>query len=129
MIFEKVEKVQSGAEKGFIIISAAIIGLMMLITTGDVVLRYIFNHPLPGMFILCEMFMVCAVYLSVAYVQQQKEHVRVDIIIDKLKGSPRIAIELSIFDRIYSGLRPGFLADRFERLGGMDDRRSCHGPC
>lgn len=96
MIFEKVEKVQSCAEKGFTIISAAIIGLMMLITTGDVVLRYIFNHPLPGMFILCEMFMVCAVYLSVAYVQQQKEHVRVDIIIDKLKGGPRIAIELSI---------------------------------
>lgn len=96
MAFEKVEGVQSFVEKGFIVISAAIIGLMMFITTVDVVLRYIFNSPLPGVFILCEMFMVCAVYLSIAYVQQHKGHVRVDIIIDKLKGSPRIAIELSI---------------------------------
>ena len=96
MPFEKVEKVQSGVEKGFIAISAAIIGSMMLITTADVALRYIFNSPLPGVFILCEMFMVCAVYLSVAYVQLQKGHVRVDIIIDRLKGRPRIIFELSI---------------------------------
>jgi tripartite ATP-independent transporter DctM subunit len=96
MSFEKVEKIQSGVEKGFIALSSAIIGTMMLITTTDVVLRYLFNSPLPGIFILCEMFMVCAVYLSVAYVQQQKGHVRVDIIIDRLKGRSRIVIELSI---------------------------------
>ncbi len=96
MFMDKVLAVQEKIEKGFITVSAAIIGLMMLITTVDVVLRYIFNSPLPGIFILCEMLMVCAVYLSVAYIQQQEGHVRVDIIIDKLKGSPRIALELAI---------------------------------
>lgn len=66
-----------------------------MITTLDVVLRYIFNAPLPGVFILCEMLMVGAVYLSISYVQQRKGHVRVDIFIDKLKGNPRNAVEIA----------------------------------
>ncbi len=96
MLFEKYLTVQAKVEKAFITVSAAIIGSMMLITTVDVVLRYVFNRPLPGIFILCEMLMVCAVYLSIAYIQQQEGHVRVDIIIDKIKGTPRIAVELAI---------------------------------
>jgi len=96
MFSAMLEKIQLGVEKSFIVVSAAIIGLMMLITFIDVVMRYLFNSPLPGIFILCEMLMVCAVYLSIAYVQQQKGHVRVDIIIDKLEGSWRLVVEIAI---------------------------------
>jgi len=96
MIFEKAEKIQVSVENFFNGISSMFIAFMMVLTTADVVLRYVFNSPLPGVFVLCEMLMVGAVYLSVAYVQQQRGHVRVDIIIDKLVGTPRITLELAV---------------------------------
>jgi tripartite ATP-independent transporter DctM subunit len=95
MSLGKLEQIQSGVEKVFGGLSAAVITFIMLLTTVDVILRYVFNSPLPGAYTLCEMLMVAAVYPAVAYVQQQKGHVRVDIIIDRLKGSPRISFELA----------------------------------
>jgi len=90
-----IEKIQVEVEKGFIIFSAAIISFMMLLTTVDVVLRYIFNSPLPGVYTLCEMLMVGAVFPAAAYVQQIRGHVRVDILIDRLKGSLRNTFEIA----------------------------------
>ena len=82
-------------EKVFNAFSAAIITFMMALTTIDVVLRYIFNSPLPGVYTLCEMLMIGAVYPAVAYVQQIRGHVRVDILIDRLKGAPRNTFEIA----------------------------------
>jgi C4-dicarboxylate transporter, DctM subunit len=92
---EKMENVQIAVENASNAVSSVIIVFMMLLTTVDVCLRYVFNSPLPGVFILCEMLMVGTVYLAAAYVQQQKGHVRVDIVIEKLKGAPRISLELA----------------------------------
>ncbi len=95
MIFAKLEKIQLSVESFFNGVAAAIVVFMMGLTTVDVVLRYLFNSPIAGVYTLCEMLIVGIVYLAIAYVQQQKSHVRVDIFIDHLHGSPRIAFELS----------------------------------
>jgi C4-dicarboxylate transporter, DctM subunit len=87
-------RIQLTCERIAIGFSGAVITFLMLLTTVDVILRYIFNSPLPGAYTLCEMLMVCAVFPAVAFVQQKKGHVRVDIVIDRLKGSPRSAFEL-----------------------------------
>jgi len=94
MSFGKLEQIQIGVEKVSSGVSGAVITFIMLLTTVDVFLRYVFNSPLPGAYTLCEMMMLGAVYPAVAYVQQQKGHVRVDVLIDRLKGSPRISFEL-----------------------------------
>jgi tripartite ATP-independent transporter DctM subunit len=86
---------QVSVERVFNGFSAAVIGFMMVLTTADVVLRYIFNSPLPGVYILCEMLMIGAVYPAAGYVQQQKGHVRVDVVIERIKGIPRSTLELS----------------------------------
>jgi tripartite ATP-independent transporter DctM subunit len=96
MIVEKLERIQIAVENFCSGISSALVGVMMFLTTADVVLRYIFNKPLHGVFVLCEMLMVGTVYFGIAYVQQKKGHVRVDIFIDKIKGIPRTMLELSI---------------------------------
>lgn len=57
-----------GVFNGF---AAIVITFMMLLTTADVALRYVFNSPLPGVYTLCEMLMVCVVYPAAAYVQQK----------------------------------------------------------
>ena len=91
----KFESMQVSVERVFNGFSAAVIGFMMVLTTLDVVLRYIFNSPLPGVYILCEMLMIGAVYPAAAYVQQQKGHVRVDVVIERIKGIPHSTLELS----------------------------------
>ncbi|MBW1943966.1 MAG: TRAP transporter large permease subunit [Deltaproteobacteria bacterium] len=76
-------------------VSASIIGFMGLITTVDVVLRYVFNSPIPGVYTLSEMLMIGVVFLAIAYVQQKKGHVRVDVFIERIKGTPRNIFELA----------------------------------
>jgi tripartite ATP-independent transporter DctM subunit len=95
MIFAKLENIQLSVERLFNGVAAAIVVFMMGLTTVDVALRYVFNSPIPGVYTLCEMLIVGIVYLAIAYVQQQKSHVRVDVFIDRLRGSPRLAFELA----------------------------------
>jgi len=94
MIFARLGKIQISVENFFNGIAAATVLFMMGLTTVDVVMRYVFNRPLPDVYNLCEMLIVGIVYLAIAYVQQQKSHVRVDVIIDRLQGPPRLAFEL-----------------------------------
>ena len=95
MIFARLEKIQISVESVLNGVAAATLVFMMGLTTVDVVMRYVFNAPIPGVYTLCEMLIVAIVYLAIAYVQQQKSHVRVDVFIDHLQGPPRLAFELA----------------------------------
>ena len=95
MVFARLEKIQISVESVFNGVAAATLVFMMGLTTVDVVMRYVFNAPIPGVYTLCEMLIVAIVYLAIAYVQQQKSHVRVDVFIDHLQGPPRLAFELA----------------------------------
>jgi len=95
MLFAKLEKIQIPVESFFNGVAASIIVFMMGLTTVDVALRYLFNSPIPGVYTLCEMLIVGIVYLAIAYVQQHKSHIRVDIFIDRIEGPPRISFELA----------------------------------
>src|SRR3990172_10557895 len=94
MSFAKLEKIQISVENFFNGVAAASVVFMMGLTTVDVVMRYVFNSPIPDVYNLCEMLIVGIVYLAIACVQQHKSHVRVDVIIDRLQGPPRLAFEL-----------------------------------
>jgi len=67
------------ADRALGIGAAAIILVMMFLTTLDVVLRYIFSSPLPGVYELQEFMLVGAVFLALAYVQSLKGHIYVDL--------------------------------------------------
>ena len=95
MSFARLEKTQISVERVANGVAASLVAFMMGLTTVDVVMRYVFNSPIPGVYTLCEMLIVGIVYLAIAYVQQQKSHVRVDVFIDRLRGSPRLAFELA----------------------------------
>lgn len=66
-------------ERGFCYTAAGLVFVMIFPTTVDVILRYIFNSPLPEMFQLTEFMMVGVVYLAIAYVQQLKDHIKIEI--------------------------------------------------
>ena len=67
-------------------ISAVCLFLMMLLTAGDVVGRYLFNHPIEGSKDITELIMVIMVFLVIPYVHVVNGHVRVEIFISRLSS-------------------------------------------
>jgi tripartite ATP-independent transporter DctM subunit len=57
---------------------------MMLVTTIDVIGRYIFNSPLRGASEIAEFLQVIVVFFGVAYTATQKGHVAVDFLFTRL---------------------------------------------
>ena len=55
--------------------------LMMLLTTADVIGRYLFNKPVQGTFELTEIMLVTIVFSSMAFCQFSKGHISVDILV------------------------------------------------
>ncbi len=78
-VFLTLEKWLKKIERGFCYGAAGLVLVMIFPTTLDVILRYIFNAPLPEMFQLTEFMMVAVVYLAIAYVQQLKDHIKIEI--------------------------------------------------
>ncbi len=67
-------------EKAGVFTGAFLIVSMMLLTTADVVGRYIFNAPIMGATEAVEMLLVGVVFLGVAYVQSRRGHVEIEMI-------------------------------------------------
>ncbi|NNG07534.1 MAG: TRAP transporter small permease [Desulfobacteraceae bacterium] len=66
-----------------------ILAMMMFLTFADVLLRYIFNSPVPGATELIEFMMGIVVTFSVAYTAHEKSHIGVDLLVMKLKERTR----------------------------------------
>lgn len=70
---------------GFCItISRVVLGLMMLLISSDVVLRYVFNRPIRGSFELIEFMMVAVVFLGLGYTQVKKGHLSITLLVKSL---------------------------------------------
>lgn len=64
--------------------------LMMLHVAADVVMRYLFNTPLPGtLTIVSRYYMVLLVFLSLAAVEKQGAQITVEVVHDRLPALVR----------------------------------------
>jgi TRAP-type C4-dicarboxylate transport system permease small subunit len=81
-------------ERYFCYLAAGLVFVMIFPTTVDVVLRYVFNAPLPEMFQLTEFMMVGVVYLGIAYVQQLKDHIKIEIATQWIPRKGQDALDL-----------------------------------
>ena len=93
-IIEKLNRWENLADRALGTAAAAIIMGMMFLTTIDVALRYIFNHPLPGVYELQEFMLVGAVFLGLAYIQSLKGHIYVDLFTNRFseRGQAILAV-------------------------------------
>ncbi len=74
-------------------VGTACILLMMLHVAADVVMRYLFNSPLPGTLnIVSRYYMVAVVFLSLAVAERQDAHISVEILYDRLPAGARRAL-------------------------------------
>ena len=58
--------------------SAVVLFAMMLVTTIDVIGRYLFNKPLAGGFELTEMMLAALIYCGLPLVSKRREHIVID---------------------------------------------------
>jgi tripartite ATP-independent transporter DctM subunit len=65
-------------------VGTVLLVVMMLVTTIDVIGRYIFNSPLSGANEIAEFLQAIVVYLGIAYTATQKGHVAVDFLFTRL---------------------------------------------
>ncbi|MFS0823914.1 TRAP transporter small permease [Bacillus sp. 1P02SD] len=76
-------------------ISAAAIFVMMLLIVLDVALRAAINKPLVGVLEFTgEYLLVTIVFFGISYAYLHKEHVRVEIIVDRLSKSVQRILQL-----------------------------------
>ncbi|WP_371155806.1 TRAP transporter small permease [Jannaschia sp. 2305UL9-9] len=71
----------------------AIMGLMCL-GVAQIVLRSVFNSPLPGYIDLVELSMASMAFLGAAYCQRLGSHIRMELLIGKLSGRGLWAAEI-----------------------------------
>jgi TRAP-type C4-dicarboxylate transport system permease small subunit len=83
-ILSRIETIQRKVERTACYIAAGLVFVMIFPTTVDVVLRYIFHQPLPEIFQLSEFMMVGVVYLSIAYVQSMRDHIKIEMATSRL---------------------------------------------
>jgi TRAP-type C4-dicarboxylate transport system permease small subunit len=73
-------------------LGAAVLFLMMLLTTIDVASRYLFNSPILGALEITEFMVVTVVFCFLGITQQEKGHVAVDLVIGNLPSRSRRVI-------------------------------------
>jgi TRAP-type C4-dicarboxylate transport system permease small subunit len=67
---------------------------LMLLTFADVLLRGVFNKPIPGTFELSQYILAVFILLGAAYTQQVKGHVGVNFITSRLSPRSRAICEI-----------------------------------
>lgn len=78
------EKTFESVDRILVAISVAALILMTGVTVVSVLGRYLLSMPIPDDLVMSEMLMVCVVFLPLATVQKNREHVFVTIFTDLL---------------------------------------------
>ena len=85
----------------------AVIFILMVITTVDVILRKVSTLSIRGSYELTEMGMLIIVFLGIAAFQVKRGHVRVDMFINKFPGRSKLIVDTIV--QIIECVAGGFL--------------------
>ncbi len=98
--YNYIPKAVSTICQGFNIFGMVILGVLTVLTVVDVLGRTLFRKPILGTFELTEYMLVVIVFSTVAWCAVQKGHIKVDIVVSRLK--PRAQIILSFLTHLIS---------------------------
>lgn len=70
------------------LMAGLVVFTLMLLAVAQIIGRKVFNLPIPGFIDWVEQFMVVFAFLGVAYCQRLGGHIRMDILIGKIRGRP-----------------------------------------
>ena len=84
------------------VVSGIALLLMMILGALDVFLGKVFNMPVPGTFEATEAFMVVSAFLAIAYNQQVRGHIRVELFTSRM--SPKLQVKFEAFNYFLSAV-------------------------
>jgi TRAP-type C4-dicarboxylate transport system permease small subunit len=82
----RIDKMMVPIDDAFNMVAAAAIFAMMILGVGQIGLRSIFNMPIEGYIDLVELSMATMAFLGAAYCQRVGAHIRMELLIGKLRG-------------------------------------------
>lgn len=104
-------------------LAAVILFILMMLTTVDVIGRYVFNSPLPGGFEVTELMMAALVFAALPAVTRREDHIVIDLL-DFIVPRPLVIPRQIIVNLICAAVVGlwGWRTWLFgERLGGYGD--------
>jgi TRAP-type transport system small permease protein len=78
------------------VIAAWTLSAMMFLTFVDVVLRYLFNRPIPGAAEVIQYMMAIVVPFSIVYCARKQTHITVELLVERLSTKARQKIDCLI---------------------------------
>jgi len=85
-VFHFLDRYSAKIETVLNVIGVIFIMFLMILTAGEIIGRYAFNHPIPGYVEDVELMMAAIVFLGFGYTQRVGAHIRMDMIINKFTG-------------------------------------------
>jgi TRAP-type C4-dicarboxylate transport system permease small subunit len=85
-VLHKIDQAYHGLEKALNSVAAAFLFSLMLLACAEVVARKLFNSPIHGQADLVEISIPTMGFFGLAYCQRMAGHVRMEIVINTLKG-------------------------------------------
>lgn len=93
-LFRQVLRIQSATEKLLSNGSSILVIGMMLLTSSDIIMRYVFNNPIVFAYEVTEFMLVCFIMFSVAYVQQKHGHIALEFLYEKISPKRRLLLDI-----------------------------------
>ena len=85
-LFHYLDKGNASIETVLNVIGVIFILILMLFTASEIIARYIFTSPIPGYVEDVELIMAAIVFLGIGYTQRVGAHIRMDMVITRIKG-------------------------------------------
>jgi len=85
-VFHYLDKGNAYIETVLNVTGVIFIVILMLFTASEIIARYVFNWPIPGYVEDVELIMAAIVFLGIGYTQRVGAHIRMDMLITRLKG-------------------------------------------
>ena len=74
-------------------VGVSLLGVMMLLTAADVILRYIFNAPIRGSIEITGFLLLATIFWSIPYAQVRKQHITIELLVQKLSPGRQLKID------------------------------------
>ena len=85
-VFQYLDKGNAYIETVLNVTGVIFIVILMLFTASEIIARYVFTWPIPGYVEDVELIMAAIVFLGIGYTQRVGAHIRMDMVITRLKG-------------------------------------------
>lgn len=89
-----IEKVLIACEQVLVWIAVVAMTMLMLLTTADATLRYLFNAPIAGAYEISEKYLITSgVFLAFSYAYRGDVFIRVSFFIEKMPAAVKLACD------------------------------------